>query len=355
MLAESAETLAKLLHDPATGTKAASDGAQAMMHELATASAEEKSQAVRTLSAAVATLESPTRAAFAATAAGALIEGDADPRPLVEPLVKLLHNVTPPAVRLFEASAVDDPAAKDAVDQFEANLKRIAPTMPDDAKAWEALQRLYPPVVAVCSVAPEARAAARDLVPTLTPMSRYNPSAHWIVKMLRVLDNEPYLAIEPETQLGIRGRMSGISENFQLNVLLMDIFPAKRSWLSRPKRRVSEAAARVSRGEGPQQLEESVTGFWNLYSWHAVKPDGTLPAYSDHNARGTWIWNEAVPADIPTFEGHRVILLGPASYQRGWDAQRDFLRLKAELTIDEQLSAHDVQDWLNKMARANAS
>jgi hypothetical protein len=354
MLVESAEMLAKLLHDPATESKAASDVAQAMMRELPTASAEEKSQAVRTLSGVVATVESPTRAAFAATAAGALIEGDADPRPLVEPLVKLLREVVAPAVRIFEASAVADPAAKDAVDQFEANLKRIAPTMPDEAKAWEALQRLYPPVVALCSVAPEARAAARDLVPTLIPMSRYNQSAYWIVKMLRVLDNEPYLAIEPETQLGIRGRMSGISENFQLNVLLMDMFPGKRSWLSRPKRRVSEAAARVSRGDGPQQLEESVTGYWNLYTWRAVKPDGTLPAYSDHNARGTWIWNEGVPDDIPVFGGHRVILLGPASYQRGWDAQRDFVRLRAGLTIEEQLSPAQIREWLDKMARANS-
>ena len=58
---------------------------------------------------------------------------------------------------------------------------------------------------------------------------------------LTVLDEEPYVAIEPATRTGIVGRMSGIVENFQLNTLLMDEFP-------RDEPRVSKEAVAVARG-----------------------------------------------------------------------------------------------------------
>ena len=51
--------------------------------------------------------------------------------------------------------------------------------------------------------------------------------------------------------------MSGIVENFQLDTLLMDEFP-------RDAPRVSKDAVAVARGSGPQQIDETVTGVWNL-------------------------------------------------------------------------------------------
>ena len=110
--------------------------------------------------------------------------------------------------------------------------------------------------------------------------------------MLTVLDEEPYVAIEPATRTGIVGRMSGIVENFQLNTLLMDEFP-------RDEPRVSKAAVAVARGNGPQQIDETVTGVWNLYSYGALLPGGELAEATDRAYADTWIWNEGMPADIP--------------------------------------------------------
>ena len=85
------------------------------------------------------------------------------------------------------------------------------------------------------------------------------------------------VAIEPSTGTGITGTFSGISDNFQLHVLLMDTFP--RHWWH--GRRVSRSAAAIARGEGPQQGGEIVTASWNLHTLHALRPDATLPPPTD--------------------------------------------------------------------------
>jgi hypothetical protein len=131
-------------------------------------------------------------------------------------------------------------------------------------------------------------------------------------------------------------------------MLLMDGFP--RGLLSAP--RVSASAAQVARGEGPQQTGEHLTGHWNLYGWTALTKKKTLPDPKDHGSQAHWVWNEGTPADIPSFEGTRVILLGPPSYERTWSSQRLFSRLPAELTVDRKLSGAEVDQWLDRMARA---
>ena len=169
----------------------------------------------------------------------------------------------------------------------------------------------------------------------------------WLRAMLTVLDEAPYVAIEPATRTGIVGRMSGIVENFQLNTLLMDEFP-------RDTPRVSKAAVAVARGSGPQQIEETVTGVWNLYTYAALQPGGELPDATDRDYADTWIWNEGMPADIPVLDGHRVILLGPAEPTRTWPAQRMFLKLPARLNA-QLLDGGELDEWLAKIEAAAAT
>jgi hypothetical protein len=94
--------------------------------------------------------------------------------------------------------------------------------------------------------------------------------------------------------------------------------------------------ADISRGIGPQQSEELVTGVWNLYTWQAIKPGLTLPDPNDDGGGAHWVWNEGIPEDIPVFEGKRVVLLWPRSYPRSWRAQRTFNLLPAELAIERR-------------------
>lgn len=238
--------------------------------------------------------------------------------------------------------------SEDADEQMGRLLAEAHATKSPEAAAWMLLEEIYRPAIAMFSVDAQIRAQGRDLLADLEPIADRNAGAHWIVSMLKVLHDEPYVALEPGTGRGIAGRMSGIADNFQLNVLLMDVFP--RPLLS--VRRVSASAAQVARGDGPQQTKEVLTGRWNLYAWTALQPDKTLPNPKDYGLQSAWIWNEGTPADIPAFEGVRVILLGPPSYERTWGSQRLFNALRAELTVAGKLNRAEVDHWLDRLAVA---
>jgi hypothetical protein len=167
--------------------------------------------------------------------------------------------------------------------------------------------------------------------------------------MLGVLEDEPVVVIEPETKLAILGGISGVVDNFQLNVLLMDGFPKSGLFA---RRRVPQRVAAIARGEGPQQSSDTVTGVWNLYTWEAIESGGTLPDPGDTGSSKFWIWNEGTPADIPVFDGRRAILLGPASYPRSWQSQRMFSKLQAKLEIERKLTEDETDDWLRRMVAA---
>jgi hypothetical protein len=224
--------------------------------------------------------------------------------------------------------------------------------MPAQNAAWVALKQFWRPSVAVYCANSEARTNARALRDWVIRISDYHEAGHWLRLILSVLDNDPIIVIEPETSMGILGRISGIADNFQLNVLLMDMFPDADRLSSR---RVSRQVSNVARGTGPQQTEDTVIGVWNLSTWRAIQSDLTLPDPEDFAANAHWIWNEGTPEDIPIFEGRRVVLLGPQSYARTWRAQRIFKILPAEFYIERSLTKDEINQSLRRMFVAQST
>lgn len=321
------------------------------------ASPGESREALATLASGVNSLE-PEPAGVASRVVGAMLEAGHDPRPARAAMLGALQMTLPLCARVVDEARAEvgdpDPALgldDDAIDEWLADqhahaINVVAARRPSALKAWQRLQEIWPGAIALLSVDPAARAEASELAPVAEKIEEVHAAGGWLRAMLTVLDEEPYVAIEPGTRTGIAGRMSGIVENFQLNTLLMDEFP-------RDEPRVSKAAVAVARGSGPQQIDETVTGVWNLYSYAALQPGGTLPEATDRDYADTWIWNEAMPADIPVVDGHRVILLGPADRVRTWPAQRMFLKLPARLTA-ELLDESGLDEWLAKIAAAAA-
>jgi hypothetical protein len=236
-------------------------------------------------------------------------------------------------------------------DAFETVRKWVATTMVKENAAWEALQQFWPVTIAVFSADADVRAKAKPLRDLAAKISTRHQAGHWLRFMLSVLDNEPVLVIEPETRSGIEGRISGVVDNFQLNVLIMDAFP--RGFFA--KRRVSQSAVDIARGGGPQRGEEVVIGAWNLYTWQALSADGKLPEAKGFKNQEHWIWNEGVPDDIPVFDGRRVVLLGPPSYERSWPAQRLFDKLPGKLAVEKVLKRGEVEEWIGKMAKVKTT
>jgi hypothetical protein len=282
--------------------------------------------------------------------AGGLVERGADPAPLVAPVVEFLQRLTPLAIEFHRAcvaevadGADDDAAFAQAGDRFRAQ-------MPKPAEAWGMLEALYVPVIAVLAASPAARAQGHPLAQQMAELEAYNAGASWLCPMLMVLDREPILVIEPETRLGLVGRMSGVSSNFQLHVLLMDVFPQSDP---RGSRRISQKAADVTRGTvAEQQDDPAMTGCWNLHAWTALQGSGRLTNDHSPSAVDHWIWNEGVPAHIPTFDGYRVIVLGPPSYARSFSAGRDFSTLRADIEVERLLAPDEVDGWVARFSRA---
>src|SRR5262249_38470049 len=106
---------------------------------------------------------------------------------------------------------------------------------------------------------------------------------------------------------------------------------------------------------GPQQTDEYITGVWNLYTWEAIQPGLRLPDPNDLGPNNHWSWNEGVPADIPVFEGRRIILLGPRSYPRSWRSQRTFGLLRAKRECQRKLTKDEVHAWLGRMLTARGA
>lgn len=233
--------------------------------------------------------------------------------------------------------------------------------------AYEALETWCLPAITCLALSPELRAEARthsDLLEKASLLARVNGQAGFLQKMLQVLDDEPLLVLHPELKKGFRCRIGGIGDNFQLHTLLADtlISAPRGGMLGRlfgkreegteeglPGTRPHPVIAAVARGEGAQTASIQSSGVWNLYAWKAWSGSGKLPLTEDTQS---WVWGEGIPADIPLFEGVRVLLLGSPAYPRTWNTARLFNRMKAYVNIEERLSPQDVEAWLRRLAAA---
>lgn len=198
---------------------------------------------------------------------------------------------------------------------------------------------------AVARSRPELIAAAK----TADKAARSSPS--FLLTMLRVLDDEPLLVLDPETGRGFRVTMSGVADNFQLHGLLMTTLVGDPGdgWLPGPR---PEPGFREAVTTGLVGREAPiVTGLFNLWNWTGVLADGTLPD-AGTAGHGHWVWNEGVPADIARFDGQRVVVLGPPPYSRSWRAGRVFGGLVPEFRVEAKLSPAEVKAWLGKFAAA---
>ncbi len=305
--------------------------------------------------------ESPTGpACFLSVVCGALLEQGAIPGRMGTIMHRLLEEMLPPAAYLIRESEKRVEAAiprdrlmtpdeeEDLTAQLQAQqFEDLSAANPLARAAWDNLGVIWPACVAIFSRTVPARVKAREFLPLLQIIADRHEGGHWLRKLLPVLDNEPLVVIDPAHGVGVAARMSGVAENFQLHTLLMNTFP--RRWYER--RRVSNPAVAVALGLGPQQTEEVITGRWNLYQAAALGPDGRI-ARDQRTYPRHWIWGEGTPNDISVINGHRVVLLGAASYVRTWPSVRQFSSLKAGLHEVQVLDKAGVRGWLQKLIDA---
>ena len=339
MLSQSVEKFLKLAAHQKTRPDAMIEAINEVVEALATCENLGEIDGAQTQLAQV--LDGPTNeiGQMAAIASGFLVENGFPTLALRDAYARRLPLWIAGARRLVAALPEPDDA------NYEKRRAHHARENPADWDGFSRLENFYLPLVSVLSLDRTARDEFRVFLPDLELLQNHCESASYLVPILCVLDEEPLLVLEPSSGLGIEAKMSGIADNFQLQMLLQSEWEKLDG-----KTRVSPEITAMARGEGEQRLEKRVTGSWNLWNWPVLRTHRELPTDSSQNE--LWIWNEGRPSDIERFQNWRVVILGPPSYQRGWQAQRLFSRLSAHIEILRVLSPAEVAAWIGKLRAA---
>jgi hypothetical protein len=305
------------------------------------------------------------RASAVAIGCGALVENGGDPDIAVGAILDHLPDTLAAAAVFLDACAAaaaqteaegegeaedEEEDEGEVVDRFGF---QVAQELPAEGQAWLSLRPMSLGAIAMLGRSPRARQQARGME-HLRDRAGYlagrHPQVSFLHLMLRVLDNEELLVLHPETKRGYRVRISGIADNFQLHLLLADALVGDAAGGLLPGKRPDPQAVAAARDRQVGPRARSAQGVFNLWTWRGLRPDGTLPPANEDAAH--WVWNEGTPADIPPFDGVRVVLLGPPPYARSWNAGRRFDGMVAELRLEEVLPADTARDWLDRIARA---
>jgi hypothetical protein len=378
MLTNATSRLTLVASDSASSAREFQEASAEFFSSVGNATAEEVSAAIIELANSFG-MEDPRRVAILGLICGALAEDGQKTSLFARPLLNRFASVLEQAVRLVAEiepklpPPEEDEGDEDFVDEedgidkegddlddedeveeeqdlreqlFEQELKALGSEWQAEKLAWDSLDQFWPPIVLVLSLDADLRRQYAYLAREADNIAEFHVAGYWVRTLLTVLDDEPIVVIEPKTKQGILARMSGVVDNFQLHMILMDIFPHAGLF---KRKRITKEVADLAKGIGPQNLEATVTGSWNLYDWRAVQTNLQLPEESQLDGVAFWIWNEGTPADIPTLNGRRVILLGPPTYKRQWGAVRTFERLPAEIVIERALNRNEVKEWLEQM------
>ncbi len=304
---------------------------------------------------------------------GSLVETGCDASQAIDPILARLPDVLAQAERFLSAclnAGEGDSSELGPHELVERHGPEIARRLPAEARAWEAVGPLCLGAIALLARSPAKRKQVRAdaaLLERARAVAGVHGAAGFLTKMLQVLDDEELLVLSPEPKVGFRVRITGVGDNFQLHTLLAGavvgpaeegLFPGVVGTIREgeaepphPGRPLDARAVGVARDLPCTRHEPAVYSHLQLWTWEAVRPDGHLPddAMANHDF---FVWNEGVPADIPPFEGVRVVLLGDVRFSRSWNGGRVFPFMPADLRVEEKLSPEAVDDWLRRLAAA---
>ena len=317
-------------------------------------------------------INGPTRpdlAAMIALYCGAMVERGLDPSvALPSMLDRLEQQVLPDAIRfvatcrgaaeddLEPTPEVADPGAEpEQPDPILTHGARMAELVPLQGQSFQALESLSRAAAAMLTRSAPMRQLAwsrPEFRLLLDQLGGQYGHAGMLWTVAHVLDDEPLVVLHPAQGKGYQVRISGLADNFQLHTLLADALIGRFAprWL-RGNRPTSAEVAAAGSGPIDQANPGAPTrGNFNLWTYRGLQRDAPLPDAGDHSAH--WVWNEGVPADIPLFEGTRVVLLGPPPYPQSWTTTRKFPQMAGRLQVEDDLSRGETRAWLERISRA---
>ena len=317
----------------------------ALLEHIAGQGVDASRRALDELGRAISTPDS-RRAALATLLCGSLVENGAWSAEVADAAIAGLETLLPRADQLVKQclDRLRDVAEPEREPRFREVLGGLIREQPARAEVGAAFDLLWRPAIVFLSRDAALRHRARPLLDVARRIAPFHEGGHWLAQLLEVLDDEPLLVLEPAARRGLTGRLSGVADNFQLHLLLIDALDGE----------LPGPLLSVAQGRGPQLTAQQVTDKWNLYSYRALRADLTLPAANAPEGQTHGICREQIPADIPRFQDHRVVLLGPSSDSRSWPVQRQFAHLPAAIREIARLDEGQTAEWLERLAAANA-
>ncbi|MDL2302898.1 hypothetical protein LJC28_00720 [Dysgonomonas sp. OttesenSCG-928-D17] len=304
-------------------------------------------------------LQDIERASLATTICGYLIErgfpGDAILNDFIDLYDGLLNKALPfYKILFYQLSKIDpeDEERNEKVDELYSDLINDKELVSDEVyAAITGLDKFYACGISLFSISKQNFYQAKErLQEKVAYVGNYNQGCYWFSKLFDVLFDEPVVVIDIDNKVGFTGKISGIADNYQLQHLLMGI-----PQLNNGGKAINDEDLAVANGSGEQITERSIESKWNMYNlelcsepeWKSIVRNKENPSLSIAY-RDSWIWSEGTPKDITIHNGYRVILLGIPSVSRSSRVQRTFKNLKAGIEIERELSADEIDKWLNQ-------
>ncbi|MDU1891858.1 MAG: hypothetical protein E6767_14315 [Dysgonomonas sp.] len=297
------------------------------------------------------------RASLATIICGSLVEGGFPSETILKPCIDLYENLLDRSRPVYEmfyslAQKVDqnDEEYDDKINTIFSDLMNDKEMVNQDMyTAVVSLEKFYAAAISIFSVSKENFYAAKSqLESKMAYVGDNNSGTYWLNKLFTVLFDEPVIVIDFDQNIGFEGTINGIVDNYQLQHLLMGL-----PFLNNGNTAISEENLAISDGTGPQSGEDTITSKWDMYNLDICKASNWQDLKNNDNSglsislREYWIWSEGAPVDISVHNGYRVILLNPASISRSTRIQRTFKNLEASIEIVKELSAGEIDNWLN--------
>jgi hypothetical protein len=274
---------------------------------------------------------------------GALIENGVDPGPFVPLAADGVAECLSRAPRFrsaWETAREDDELPDPEQGEIDSAVQAVRPVLGEDAytmaEGWYALGSWTMATTTVLQQSAAVRAAfprKAELIGLSRELEEDRPDLEGLTGLLELLDDETLIVLHRASFRGYQVKINGVGDNFQLHTLLMGALSGPESAGLLGDLDVDPSWIEVATSAPMEAFEGTVVGRFNLV-----------------DAYGKWIWNEGKPADIPAFDGVRVVVLDPPPYPRSWSNIRKFPMLTGSLIVERQLPADEASAWLARVA-----
>ncbi|MFW5417967.1 hypothetical protein J0910_15250 [Nocardiopsis sp. CNT-189] len=277
--------------------------------------------------------------------AGALVECGTMPGDAGTTIVRLLRTMGQGATVFLHAWNATGPGAPPDPDEVTAEAEqRVSARLGDTATTaticWWTIRR-HALAAATMLGDHRVRAAVRgdaalsaELIAIANQLSGTLPEFDEMRALLRMTGATSALVLDRATGRGFQVFFEGIGDNFQLHTLLADALVGPEGQ-GLPGHRPDPRWTAAFRDADPDPQAGPVRGWWNLLALD-----------------GSWVWNDGVPADIPTHDGEHVLVLAEQPYPRSWNPGRRHPHVSGWLEVAHEVTGEELERWWRLAAPA---